>query len=410
MIGYLDCSTGVSGDKFLAAVLDVGTQVGAFTADDLARTTAALAPEAGIRVTPRSSHGITALGVEVDSMDTVGHRTWGTVRSLLESAELPAPVLKQAVHAFQLLAEAEAAVHGCAVDDVHFHEVGALDSIVDVVGVCAGVHALGIDSLHCSAVATGWGTVASSHGALPVPAPATERLLRGVPCVPGPSGPDGVAPGELTTPTGAALVQTLMSSFGAPPAFTPSVAGYGAGTRDICHPNVCRLTVGDVLAAADDSAVEQVVLLETNLDHLAPEAIGHATEEVLCAGALDVWQTPVVMKKQRAAVVLSVLARPDDEPRLTALVGTLTGTLGIRRTEMTRTVSAREIVTFDTPHGPARAKVGAGTIRPEHDDVARISRETGAPYAQVRAELEALAAIAITQRTPPARVEPRHRP
>ncbi len=398
MIAHLDCSTGVSGDKFLGALLDVGTQRGVFSASDLLELAGRMVPEARVRADTVMSRGVAALGVRVKAESEPGHRTWRDVRALIERAGLSAPVLESSLEVFSALAKAEASIHGCSPDDVHFHEVGALDSIIDVVGVCAAVFALGIERLTASEIATGWGVVSASHGSLPVPAPATALLLLGVPTRPGPAGPNGSDPGELTTPTGAALASVLVDGYGACPPMIARFVGHGAGTRDIGHPNVCRLTMGDPLTStaetmapsADECASERVSLLETNLDHLSPEAVSFASEELLAKGALDVWCTPVTMKKGRAAVVLSLLARPGDAGELTALVHRLTGSLGVRHHEITRSVVAREIVTLDSEWGPVRFKRGAGLTRPEHDDVARIARDTGRTYAEVASDLNAL--------------------
>jgi len=402
MIGYLDCSTGISGDKFLGALLDAGTQSGEFTAECLRAIVARLAPEAVVDVERVISHGVTATGVRVTAApDADPHsRTWADIRTLIEAAELPAPVRATSLAAFEALAVAEAGVHGTDVDRVHFHEVGAIDSIVDMVGVCAGMHALGIDRLIASAVSVGSGTVETSHGTLAVPAPATATLLVGIPILGGP------ATGELTTPTGAALLCALADEYGPIPALTVERIGTGAGTRDIGCPNVCRLSLGTsaestapiaaptapgATAGTADPATgltqESVTVLETNIDHLSAEELAFAAEELLADGALDVWQTPIVMKKGRLAVTLSVLTY---EPSATATVVrmmALTGTLGVRVSLLHRLIARRESVTAATPWGPARAKVGSGRVRPEHGDVVRIARETGQAYDEVAREI-----------------------
>lgn len=395
MIAHLDCTTGVSGDKFLGALLAVGEQTGAFTARDLSALAASLVPEATVEVAPVVSRGVTALGVRVGAVDQPHHRSMRDIRGLIERATLPDAVRETALRVFEELAAAEAKVHGCPPDEVHFHEVGALDSVVDVVGVCAGVAALGIELLTASVIATGWGDVETSHGTLAVPAPATALLLLGIPTAPGPAPRDGSAPGELTTPTGAALVRVLAGGFGPQPPMIARFSGHGAGTRDVGHPNVCRLTLGDAAAVpagaseADEAggAREQVVLLETNLDHLSPEAVAFACEELLGAGALDVWTTPVTMKKGRSAFVVSVLCRPADAARLTVSIHELTGTLGVRVSDLTRSVVDREVVTVRTEWGSVRYKKGAGRSRPEHDDIADVARRTGRPYDAVAREL-----------------------
>ncbi len=395
MIAYLDCSTGVSGDKFLGALLDAGSADDRFTQEHLQDLLARLAPEARVTVSRVRSCGVAAVGLSVEMTGDSPSRTWRSIRQLLEVADLAPRVRVASVAVFERLAEAEAAVHGTPVDDVHFHEVGAVDSLLDVVGVCAALDALGIDRLVASPVATGWGTVDTSHGTLGIPAPATSGLLIGVPVVPGPPRPIGGSPGELTTPTGAALLVGLGAEFGACPAMVPEAVGYGAGTRDIGSPNVCRVTLGRASAPAADLAQAPVTLLETNLDHLSPEQTAFAAEQLLAEGALDVWLTPIVMKKGRSAVVLSALTAPDDAERTAERIVALTGTLGVRRTELDRFEAEREIREVATPWGVAKVKVGATgsshRIRPEHDDVVRIAREQALPYAAVRDEVARLA-------------------
>jgi uncharacterized protein (TIGR00299 family) protein len=393
VIAYLDCSTGVSGDKFLGALVDAGTRIAeqggsGFTAEDLSRAIACVAPEAVVAVERVSSRGISALSIAVTADGDAPHRHWSDIRALIGDAEGLAPQVRaDALAAFEALALAEAEVHGADVEGVHFHEVGAIDSIADIVGVCAGMHALGIERLVVSPVAVGSGTVETSHGTLAVPAPATAALLVGAPIVPGP------AAGELTTPTGAALVATLGNGYGPPPAMLLGQSGYGAGTRDIGLPNVCRIMLGDADNATphDGPITQRVVLLETNIDHVAPEELAFVAEELLAAGALDVWQSPIVMKKGRSAVALSVLAADADADPLALRVITLTGSLGVRRTVTERLVAPRESRSIATPWGPVRVKIGAGRVRPEHDDVARIAREQGLPYAELVREIERLA-------------------
>jgi len=393
VIGHLDCSTGVAGDKFLGALLDAGSTSGAFTAEHLADVAARIAPEARVSVSRVSSCGISALGVRVETAEEPPHRHWRDIRLLLEGVDLPDPVRETALRAFGELALAEAAAHGCAVDDVHFHEVGATDSLVDMVGVCAGLHALGIESLTASPVATGWGTVRTSHGVLPVPAPATAALLVGVPVVPGPAQPDGSEPGELTTPTGAALLRACATNFGVCPPLTPQLLGYGAGTRDIGTPNVCRILIGTPAAGSSAGlASEAVTVLEANIDHISPEAAAIAAEQLLAEGALDVWIAPIVMKKGRAAFALSVLVPAAAAENTAGRIVALTGTLGVRRTDSERFVAERESRELQTPYGSVRFKVGAGRVRAEADDVARIARDTGRAFAVVAEELAEFAA------------------
>lgn len=385
MIAYLDCSTGVSGDKFLGALLDAGA-AGSFTVETLQYVLDGLAPEARAVVEPVRSCGIAALSVSVEATEQPRARTWPSIRDMLHTATLPEPVRERALEAFGELARAEAIAHGTDVESVHFHEVGALDSIMDVVGVCVGLYALGIDELVASPVAVGGGTVSTSHGTLPVPAPATAEILIGVPTIAGPTRPDGSGPGELTTPTGAALLRACVTSFGGWPPMMPQITGYGAGTRDIGSPNVCRLVIGQRLGGVQlDSEV--VTLLESNIDHISPEAAAFAVEQLLAEGTLDAWTSPIVMKKGRSAFTLSTLAPLDRAEHFAERIVVLTGTLGVRRRDLERFTAQREQRSAETPHGLVRFKSGAGFVRPEADDVTRIASLEGRSFDDVEAEL-----------------------
>ena len=405
MIAHLDLSSGASGDKLLGALLHAGERaavargLGAdlpeFSADDLRVVIAAIAPEARLVTERVVRGGVSAMALHVDAQTQPPSRHWKDIRALIESAPITDGARTRALRAFELVAEAEALVHGTDLDHVHFHEVGAIDSIVDIVGVSVALDALGIDELICTPPALGSGTVETSHGTLPVPAPATAEILArgGVPTTP------GTACSELTTPTGAALVAANATGYGPLQPMRPRAIGYGGGSRTLPGiPNVARLIIGERLeeslmrtvAEAPAGQLEPVVLLETNVDHLSPEAVAFAAEELLSEGALDVWQTPIGMKKGRSAVALSLLAQPVDAERLAARMHALTGTLGVRR-EFVRSVIEREVCEVATPWGTARVKVGAGRYRPEHDDVARIARDNSLPYDEVAREIERLA-------------------
>lgn len=388
MIAYLDCTTGISGDKFLAALVDAGAP-----ADVVREATAAVEPSIAIAFEPVMRAGIQGLAVSVTSPaegpshaeEPVhaphAHRTWRSIRALLADSSLSSPVRETALAAFALLAEAEAAVHGTAVEDVHFHEVGAADSIADIVGSAAALHALGIDTLVCGPVATGSGLVETAHGTLPVPAPATALLLKGVPIEQGP------LPGEATTPTGAALVRACAHSFGPLPPMTLRAVGHGAGSRDPAGvANVARLFVGAASAHAGADAqvgIEHVVELETAIDHLSAEHLAFCCEELRSAGALDVWQVAAVMKKGRAGTLVTAICHPEDAARLSALFAELTGSLGIRARNITRTVVPREERAVETSLGAVRVKAaGSGDtrrVRVEYEDLAAIARREGLP-------------------------------
>ena len=408
IIAHLDCSSGVSGDKFLGALLDVSMQTGAYTADDLSRLVAALAPEVQVRAHKKSSHGIAAVGISVEEQtsasdgacDHLTHcgRSWADIRALIEV--LPVDLLsktarEKAMYVFGELARVEAHIHGTTPEEVHFHEIGAADSIVDIVGSCAVLDALKIEKLYATPPALGSGTVDTQHGTLPIPAPATAALLIDVPTS------MSSAYGELTTPTGAALLK-LTEGFGPVPPMIPMAIGYGAGTRDIGQPNICRVLVGKLdeeaqqvmgLALQKDAGTalvkEETVLLETNIDHIAPEAVAFAGEQLLAEGALDVWVTPIAMKKSRAALSLSVLASKSEAEHFAARMMKLTGTLGVRVSIQPRYAADRDTMQVDTQWGPVHVKIGSGRVRPEHEDIARIAREYNLDYPFVLQEVNA---------------------
>jgi len=402
MLAHLDCSSGISGDKFLAALLDAGEADGRFSLGDLYEAIRALGlDDVSVEASRVTRGGISGLHVKVLTAGKTAsaHRHWREIRALLESSPLDHAVRARALCAFARLAAAEAKIHGVDPEEVHFHEVGAADSIVDIVGVSLGLELLGIERLSCSAVALGdGGTISCAHGTLPVPAPAVLELLTGVPVE---AGGDS---GELTTPTGAALLAANVDRFGEMPGMVLARVGYAAGTREIPGiPNITRLLLGHPLTSSEaacagtslppagEEALEPVVLLETLLDHLSPEHVGFIAEELRECGPLDVWQVPSAMKKGRLGIELRVLARPDDAEALASRIHAFTGSLGVRRTLLSRSVLDREVLTCEGPWGAFRVKVsGAGAsarVRPEHDDIARISRESGVPYEEVKKAL-----------------------
>ncbi|MGB4593493.1 MAG: nickel pincer cofactor biosynthesis protein LarC [Coriobacteriia bacterium] len=381
MIAYLDCSTGISGDKFLGALLDAG-----FSVEALREGLQPLGLAEAVTVIERRSHGIVGVGIEVADVPRAETRTWVGIRSLLAGASLPGAVQRRATSALEALARAEATVHGVPLGEVHFHEIGAADTIVDVVGTALGLHALGIESLVSSPVVVGFGTVSTSHGILPVPAPATALLLEGVHAV------GGTIQSELTTPTGAALVREFVTGYGPLPGMVVRHVGTGVGTRDIGQPNIARILIGEANATDRPADAEEVVVLQSNIDHMSPEHAAHAALRLLEAGALDVWQTPIVMKKGRAALTLSVLATPESAPALAALTIVETGTLGVRVDPTVRYIAPRETRVLPTSFGDVRFKLWSDErgehVRAEYDDASRVARERGLPIAEVAQVLE----------------------
>jgi hypothetical protein len=307
---------------------------------------------------------------------------------MIDRGQLAPRARDLAMRIFHKLAEAEAKVHGTTTDKVHFHEVGAADSIADIVGVAIGFDLLGIERLVCSPVPTGHGYVEIAHGRCSIPAPATGELLRGIPLAP------LAVEGELTTPTGAAIVAALATGFGPLPPMTVDRIGYGAGQKEFPQPNILRLLIGtqptSITSGNHLPQVESIVLLETNLDDCPGDAIGHAVERLFSAGALDVAVTPIQMKKGRPGVLVSVQARPDDADTLESILFQETPTLGVRRTQVVRTVLAREPHEVVTPWGPIAGKIAHlpdGSLRfaPEYEACHRVSIEHRVPLADVLA-------------------------
>jgi len=306
------------------------------------------------------------------------HRHLSNILELIDRAPITKRARDNASAVFRRLGEAEAGVHGVAIDKVHFHEVGAVDSIADIVGACVALDLLGVEEIHVSAINVGSGTVKTEHGVLPVPAPATAALLAGKPIYA--SGPEV----ELTTPTGAALAVTLASSFGPLPPMRIDAIGHGAGDRDFKEqPNVLRVLLGERTGAVEATLVS---VIEANIDDSSPQVLGHALERLIDAGALDASLSPLQMKKNRPGSLLQVIARPEDQERLAEIIFAETSTLGLRIYPAERRVEARHIVEVETAFGKVRIKVSShGTFAPEYEDCRAIANRTGAPLPQVLA-------------------------
>ena len=386
-IAYLECHSGISGDMLLGAAVDAGLPVETL--------------ESGLRRLPVEGWKLTAKKVRRGALSATKldfkvkeshhHRTWKTVRKLLEESSLAPRVRETALKIFTRLAEAEASVHGVPADEVHFHEVGALDSILDIAGAAIALDALGIEKLVCSPLTVGSGTVETAHGTLPVPAPATAALLVEAPVR------AGSVEAELVTPTGAAIVAACADEFGALPPMTLAAVGCGAGTREFKQqPNVLRLFVGETAgeaAGAPTAGDDTVTVIEANLDDMSPQLAGHLMEEALAAGALDVFYTPVQMKKNRPGVLLTVLCEPAELDPLCRMIFEQATTIGLRTYTAQRRTLKREHVTVDTPHGRVRMKLARMNGRvlnaaPEYEDCRKLAREKSVPLKQVMADAE----------------------
>jgi len=377
IVAYFDCYSGISGDMTLGALVDAGVDPEALRAEvgKLGLEGYELRFERVERQGISGTHAI----VVMDKGIPQPHRHLSHIVSILESSSLSSSVKEGAAGVFRTLAEAEARVHGVEVEQVHFHEVGAVDAIVDVVGSVAGLEMLGVQRIHASSLPNGRGMVKSAHGALPVPAPATLEILARV----GAPTKAVDVEAELVTPTGAAILATL-ATFSQPSMRIKSV-GYGFGTRQLPWANALRLWIGEALNDPPDP--EETSLIEANLDDMTPEALGFAMERLLAGGALDVYFTPIQMKKNRPATMLSVIAPVAKERELAAMVVRETSTLGVRMTRTGRLTARRHVETVGTPLGPVRVKVkdfeGKTSYAPEYEDCAAIARERGISLLEV---------------------------
>jgi uncharacterized protein (TIGR00299 family) protein len=424
-IAYLDCFSGISGDMFLGALLDAGV-----SPKLLEDTVAALNIGARLEISRVLRSGILAIKVYVyvngekdlprevfsekrehdhhpdhahehDSgykhshnshthpHDTHSHphahgRSLTAIREIIEKAAISPTAKATAIRIFENLAEAEAEIHDTSIDQVHFHEVGAVDAMVDIVCAAVGAESLAVKEWVCSPLNVGGGTVKCAHGTLPIPAPATLKLLRDAPVYS--SGPQV----ELVTPTGAAIVKTLNTRFALFPAMTIEKTGYGAGTREFPdHPNLLRITIGEAESAAHlSTSNDRITVLEANLDDLSPQVLAYAMERLLAEGALDVFSVPVQMKKSRPGALLTVLAKIEDANRLTKTIFAETTTLGVRRREEQRQTLARRWENVNTTWGPVRIKIASmnGTISnyaPEYEDCRALAEAHHVPLKEV---------------------------
>jgi pyridinium-3,5-bisthiocarboxylic acid mononucleotide nickel chelatase len=391
-IAYLDCFCGISGDMFLGALVDAGVSPRL-----LEDTVTALDLGACMEISRVQRGGIAATKVNVVAPKRGTHqhgRHLHEIRGIIDQAEISRHAKNISIKIFEALGEAEAEIHNTSIEKIHFHEVGAVDAIVDIVCAAVGAETLAVEEWICSPLNVGGGTVQCAHGTLPVPAPATLKLLRDAPVYS--SGPQV----ELVTPTGAAIVKTLCNRFTSFPAMKVERSGYGAGTREFPdHPNVLRLTIGESItetAHTPPSAAtiqeiperDRIAVLEANLDDLSPQVLGYAMERLLAEGALDVFSIPVQMKKSRPGALLTVLAKTEDADRLSKLIFAETTTLGVRCREEYRQVLTRRWETVATTWGPVRIKIANmnGTVSnyaPEYEDCRALAEAQHVPLRTV---------------------------
>jgi hypothetical protein len=386
-VAWWHCFAGIAGDMALASLLDAGA--------DLEEVEAGLRelPVTGWHIeatrTTKCGLGATQLRVDVDGPEEAD-RTWGTIRALLEGATgLPERARKRSLKVFAALAAAEGSVHRLPAEEVHFHEVGGVDAVIDVVGTCLALELLDVSSVRSSPVAVGTGTVRAAHGVLPNPAPAVVELLEGAPVV-------GTSHDvELTTPTGAALLAGLADAYGPVPSFRVRACGYGAGTRDLeGAPNVLQVVLGELEVAGDgpatyrdlicrDATYQDLVVLEANVDDVTGEVLAHTVGALMGAGALDAWLVPVVGKKGRPGHVVAVLAEPQGVAELAGVLVAETGTLGFRQHRVGRWALPRRTVEVEVRGEIVRVKVGPQRLKAEYDDCARAAASLGVPVSEV---------------------------
>jgi uncharacterized protein (TIGR00299 family) protein len=355
--------TGLAGDMLLAALIDAGAPL------DKVRAAIASSGLTGwdLRVEPLLTHGLTTSRAIVETTDDATSRRAAELITMASRVR-PTPVADQAVAALQAIAEVEGRLHGESPHRVHLHELGGHDTLVDVIGVLAALHALEVSTVYCQALPIGTGTVKTAHGVLPCPAPATAELLRGARTI------GSELTGETVTPTAAALLRATGARFEPAPEATVLATGYGAGSRVLPdRPNVAAVHLGDTARATH----RELTVLETNLDDITGELLGHTIAELLSAGALDAWVSPATMKKGRPAHVLHVLAEPEHAARLADRILDETGSLGLREYPVRRTALAREFETVDVLGIPVRRKRGPHSCKPEHDDVVAAARKLG---------------------------------
>jgi uncharacterized protein (TIGR00299 family) protein len=378
-VAWFHCFAGIAGDMALAGLIDAGADLGEV------RSLLGRLPvgEWSLEVEPVLRGGIAATALHISAPETPVVRTYAHISGLIDEARLPERVRQRAQATFAALAEVEGRLHRRPTAQVHFHEVGGVDAILDIVGTCAALESLGVDQVWASPVATGTGMVRAAHGLLPNPAPAVVELLRGAPIY----GRDVAS--ELTTPTGAALLAANATGWGPMPHVRVVAEGFGAGSRDLEGlPNLVQVVIGELEASTRPQPGQPVTVLEVNVDDATGETLAHAVAALLDAGANDAWVTPIVMKKGRPAYTVSVLVDPALADQVAAVLVAETGSLGVRGDTLQRWPSARVDGQVDVDGLPVRVKVSAGRVKVEHDDAARAARRSGRPLREVVSRAE----------------------
>jgi pyridinium-3,5-bisthiocarboxylic acid mononucleotide nickel chelatase len=379
-IAYFDCFSGISGDMIAGSLLDAGLDIKMLETeiDKLGLESVK------IKASKIVKQNIASTKFDVIYEDQSHHRHLRHLNALVENTSLDNDIIEKAKEVFLKIAVAEAKIHNMPLEKVHFHEVGAIDTIVDVVAALTGLKMLGVEKVYCSRLNVGSGFVTFSHGKFPVPAPATAEILRDVPTY------STDSKGELVTPTGAAIITALADSFGDMPSIKTQAIGYGAGTKDFEHPNVLRVYLGEMAA---EGASEEIDVIETDIDDMNPQWYDHVMERLYGEGALEVFFTNIQMKKNRPGVKLTILAKPGDKDRLIKIIFKDTTSLGVRFRRESRVILKREVKTFETSFGEVNAKVSyfndeQVNIKVEYDDLKRLAFENKLSIKQISNEID----------------------
>ncbi len=380
---YLSCYAGISGNMFVGALLDAGLSEAVFR--EMVTALPVSGYELMFKKVVKQGVAATHFDVKLNEAEQHAHRHLRHIVDIINNSTLSVSVKSRSIAVFTKLAEAEAKVHGTTIEKIHFHEVGAVDAIIDIVGTVFGLEQLGIEKIYAGNIRTGFGMIDCAHGSMPIPAPATAELLAGIPYV------QGNMEKELLTPTGAALLTTLCVNFGdRPGGFITEKMAYGAGGWDLDFPNVLRAEIGFLHC---DTEKEEKFVLETNIDDCNPQVIGYTTERLLQAGALDVWQTPILMKKGRSAIKLSVLCDVSIKNELEKIIFSETTSIGIRSFPVQRTALDRREEAVETPWGSVRVKVSSCngvvcSVTPEYEDCRVLAEKNGKPLKEVIKKME----------------------
>lgn len=375
---YLDCHAGIAGDMLLSALVDLGADPNKIESE---LKTLPL-DHFKLHFQKKVKQGINAMTLHIDCDKSHHHRHASDIFKMIDESALPTRVKDRSKRIFEVIGHAEAKIHGMSFEDVHFHEVGAMDSIIDIIGGCIALELLNIDQLYCSPIPTGSGKINIAHGIYPVPAPATAEILKGVPLA------SFDVQSELTTPTGAAFAKSLVSSFCTFPAATMTNIGYGAGTKDFDFPNVLRVIQFEI----ENNDSDFVQVLECQLDDMTPESLGHFMDLALEHGALDVYYTPIFMKKGRPSIQLTLICNINEAVKFETLILQETSSLGVRSYEVRRRILNREFRKLDTRFGKISIKFALkdGKIlkmKPEYDDVKRVAKKSDRPYHAIYNEI-----------------------